>query len=228
MASVAINSAINSEWIEALDPATQRMYFISLTTHQTAWEPPEGFLDRKELTAKVETLSSEVSRLEAECSDAAFLQRVRDTFPPPATPPPAAGGGDGGAASAALEAENAELRARVQALERELAAAAPAPVKAARRGTAPPSLVMPPPLPGVAPPKPQWARGASALVDEPPPPPAWAASLAKSKSSLHVVQEAPAMPPPLPGTEPPPLPPMLGDPQKSGRSEVGQSFSGEL
>ena len=117
MASVAINSAINSEWIEALDPATQRMYFISLATHQTAWEPPEGFLDRKELTAKVESLSSEVSRLEAECSDAAFLQRVRDTFPPPATPPPAAGGGDG-AASAALEAENAELRARVQALER--------------------------------------------------------------------------------------------------------------
>ena len=36
MASVAINSAINSEWIEALDPATQRMYFISLTTHQKA------------------------------------------------------------------------------------------------------------------------------------------------------------------------------------------------
>ena len=100
-------------------------------------------------------------------------------------------------------------------------------MKAARRGTAPPSLVMPPPLPGVAPPKPQWARGASALVDEPPPPPAWAASLAKSKSSLHVVQEAPSMPPPLPGTEPPPLPPMLGV-QKSGRSEVGQSFSGEL
>ena len=72
-----------------------------------------------------------------------------------------------------------------------------------------------------------YKRQASALVDEPPPPPAWAASLAKSKSSLHVVQEAPAMPPPLPGTEPPPLPPMLGV-QKSGRSEVGQSFSGEL
>ena len=80
MASVAINSAINSEWIEALDPATQRMYFISLTTHQTAWEPPEGFLDRKELTAKVESLSSEVTRLEAECSDAAFLQRVKEVL----------------------------------------------------------------------------------------------------------------------------------------------------
>ena len=41
MASVAINSAINSEWIEALDLA-QPMYFISLTTHQTAWEPPRA------------------------------------------------------------------------------------------------------------------------------------------------------------------------------------------
>ena len=85
---------------------------------------------------------------------------------------------------------------------------------------------MPPPLPGVAPPKPQCARRVGARRRAAPPP-AWAASLAKSKSSLHVVQEAPSMPPPLPGTEPPPLPPMLGV-QKSGRSEVGQSFSGEL
>ena len=32
--------ATNATWIEALDPATQRMYFISLATHETAWEPP--------------------------------------------------------------------------------------------------------------------------------------------------------------------------------------------
>ena len=91
----------------------------------------EGFLDRKELTAKVEPLSSEVSRLEAECSDAAFCSacatpsRRRDAAP-------AAGGG--GAASAALEAENA-MRARVQALEREPRPPRPRPSR--RRGAAP-------------------------------------------------------------------------------------------
>ena len=70
MASVAINSAINAG-SKHLDPATQRMYFISLTTQRAdgVGSRPRASSSAQASTASPESLSSEVSRLEAERSD---------------------------------------------------------------------------------------------------------------------------------------------------------------
>ena len=54
---------VNKKWIEALDPATSRTYYIDTTTRQSAWETPDGFLDRGTLITKLLALGQE---LEAE------------------------------------------------------------------------------------------------------------------------------------------------------------------
>jgi hypothetical protein len=79
-----IDRAVNERWMEALDTATGRIYFIELEANSlgdvrpsgnTEWQAPKGFLTRMELVAAL-------------TDDAAFLSRVRHRFPPPSAPPP--------------------------------------------------------------------------------------------------------------------------------------------
>jgi len=84
---------VNSKWLEALDSSSgeQRVYYIDRSTQETAWVPPEPFMDRSALAASYMALVAEIERSELECDDdAAFLSKVRQRFPPPPRQPPGA------------------------------------------------------------------------------------------------------------------------------------------
>mmetsp|Transcript_14131 Transcript_14131/g.35235 ORF Transcript_14131/g.35235 Transcript_14131/m.35235 type:complete len:154 (-) Transcript_14131:268-729(-) len=82
---------VNSRWLEALDSSSGRVYYIDRQTLETAWEPPDLFMDRAQLAAAYcEVLARlDAPKVEGEGDDeASFLAKVRARFPPPAGPPP--------------------------------------------------------------------------------------------------------------------------------------------
>jgi len=164
---------VNSSWLEALDPGSGRLYYVDLTTHQTAWEAPPTFSDRKQLAVAQHILAAEIAVAESQAAEggaggldeAAFLARIRQRFPPPTTPPPSTAVMQQRISS--LESENADLRRQLQG---QGSAADPAPL--------PPRLMSR--CSSVASSRPSWVRGASAVLEAPPPPPQWAIQLSRS------------------------------------------------
>jgi hypothetical protein len=112
-AMAAFDVAMNTQWMEALDIDSGRLYYIHLATHQTSWDCPEGFLVRSRL---VDALASTLASGGAGGGEgeAAFLARVRERFPPPASPPPAASAAELDSLRAQLEALRVESDALSQ------------------------------------------------------------------------------------------------------------------
>lgn len=109
---------VNLSWMEALDVDSGRLYYVRIQeaattneqgdvrpTGETSWDPPEGFMVRRELC---EALSAALISSRANGStttdEESFLAKVRARFPPPS-------------ASTSVEREMAELRRRVKELE---------------------------------------------------------------------------------------------------------------
>jgi hypothetical protein len=171
--ATSFKPAVNTEWLEAIDTGTGRLYFVRLEHSEngesvrpqgeTSWTPPDGFLVRQQLVTALSNALASGGGKPAEDNEAMFLAKVRQRFPPPSTPPPA-------------NADTAELKARIAQLEEELQAARAAPPKLADAQ------------------RPSWKRGASAkfadpsalgtVVEQPPPPPAWALSKGNSRSGV--------------------------------------------
>ena len=179
MPDAAFNEAINKEWMEALHVETGRLYYVRLEaiaidgieavkpTGETSWTPPNGFLVRQELC---KALTVAIAKSEDE---SAFIDKVKQRFPPPVEPPP-------------HERERSEMRERIAQLEQanaELVQRAEAAEAASASGGGAEAAAA---VAAAEPPKPSWKRGASArftssasfgaLVEEPPPPPPWALS----------------------------------------------------
>ena len=188
-AASSFDRAVNESWMEAIDAASNRLYYVRLETSadgdavrpqgETAWEPPAGFLVRSELAAALASALAAGSGGGGSSDDeAAFLAKVRARFPPPPTPPREMS--DLRNRIAELEEEKEALFARAEAAEKALAdaTAAAATGGGSGAGGAPPTL-------GQAQ-RPSWKRGASArfelggIAEQPPPPPPWA--LAKAAS----------------------------------------------
>ena len=187
-AAASFERKVNEEWMEAIDAASNRLYYVrlelspagdSVRPHPegiTSWDAPNGFLGRLDLVA---ALSSAIHGASTD-DEAAFLAKVRARFPPPSTPPSAS----------AAERELAELRHRVVQLEEEKKALfARVEAAAVAQVTNMSTSGAPPPASGQAAERPSWKRGASSKfalgVDAPPPPPEWA--LAKAGSGLGPV-----------------------------------------
>jgi hypothetical protein len=181
--------SVNETWMEALDTASGRLYFVKLEVSasgdavkpqgDTSWQPPAGFLVRHELVAALSVAldnqnnSSSSGAGGSADDEAAFIEKVKQRFPPPSTPPP----------STLAEREAAELRDRVVQLEEEkemlahqleaaqmkaeaaqMAVAATAAQLAAngqQASGAASSSSAPPPMLDQAVQRPSWKRGAS-------------------------------------------------------------------
>ena len=206
---------VNSEWMEALDVGSGRLYFIRMEmngahdvrpTGLTEWEAPPGFLVRGELVAALSKAQSEVN------DDAAFLARVRQRFPPPPPPPPAAASPTEVASLrqqvAKLEAEKQEMELAVSQANAAADAANAARLAAEARaaagaGGASASSTPAPPL-GSALQRPSWKRGASQRfangAAQPPPPPEWARAMSRNASGYgpYDAYDADSQPP-IPG-----------------------------
>ena len=84
---------INSRWLEALDSSSGRTYYVNRDSHETAWDPPEQFMERTQLAAAYCEALTALRAAEAERDDEArFLAKVRSRFPPPPGAPPAGAG----------------------------------------------------------------------------------------------------------------------------------------
>lgn len=69
---------VNSKWLEALDSSSgeQRVYYIDRSTQETAWVPPEPFMDRSALAASYMALVAEIERSEVCITPKSRLMRV--------------------------------------------------------------------------------------------------------------------------------------------------------
>ena len=94
--------SVNETWMEALDTASGRLYFVKLEVSasgdavkpqgDTSWQPPAGFLVRHELVAALSVAldnqnnSSSSGAGGSADDEAAFIEKVKQRFPPPSTP----------------------------------------------------------------------------------------------------------------------------------------------
>jgi len=200
---------VNSQWMEALDVESGRLYYIRIEmnsahdvrpTGETAWEAPPGFLVRGELVAALSKAQSEVN------DEAAFLARVRQRFPPPPSPPPATVSPTEVVSLrqqlAKLDAEKQELELAVSQAQAAADAANAARLAAEARAAAGAGASMPAPPLGAALQRPSWKRGASQRFGsgavQPPPPPEWARAMSRGASGYGPYDgyAAAAQPPP--------------------------------
>ena len=206
-AASSFHREVNESWMEAIDAATNRLYYVRLQVSNhgdavrphgdTAWEPPPGFLVRHELSAALASALAASGGGGGGGGDGgggdekAFLAKVRARFPPPTAPPKEMS--ELRNRIAELEEEKEALYARAEAAEKALAEARSA--AAGSNGSVPA-----PPASLTQAQRPSWKRGASArftgadlgaIAEQPPPPPPWA--LAKADSGAGPFDLAPAM-----------------------------------